>query len=107
MSAPASVRWGRHFYVDRKPDLKTGGRQSPGLLLIPLLVMLGMMIFGGGMMAQMGGMQMGAGIMALCVLWTVLVAAALICLVVLLSRGGGGRERHTASPTNIRSPLPH
>ena len=35
------------------------------------------------MMAQMGGTHMGTGLMALCFLWTVLVAAALIGLVVL------------------------
>ena len=29
------------------------------LLVIPLVAMLGMMMFGGGMIAQMGGMQMG------------------------------------------------
>jgi len=67
------------------------------LLTIPLVAMLGMMMFGGGMMAQMGGMQMSAGAMALCVLWTVLVAAALIFLIVLLIRGA----------TGMRSPLPH
>ena len=66
------------------------------LLVIPLVAMLGMMMFGGGM-AQMGGMQMGAGAMALCVIWTVLVAAALIFLIVLLVRGA----------TGMRSPLPH
>jgi uncharacterized membrane protein len=66
------------------------------LLVIPLVAMLGMMMFGGGM-AQMGGMQMSAGAMALCVLWTVLVAAALIFLIVLLVRGA----------TGMRSPLPH
>ncbi len=66
------------------------------LLVIPLGAMLGMMMFGGSMMAQMGGMQMGAGAMALCVLWTVLVAGALIFLIVLLVRG-----------TNTTSPLPH
>ena len=66
------------------------------LLVIPLVAMLGMMMFGGGM-AQMGGMQMSAGAMALCILWTVLVAAALIYLIVLLVRGA----------TGMRSPLPH
>jgi len=57
------------------------------LVLIPLLLMLGMMTFGGAMMAQMGGMQMSTAGMALCALWTVLVAAALIFLIVLLIRG--------------------
>jgi hypothetical protein len=58
------------------------------LLLIPLLVMLGMMAFGAGMMAQMGG-TMGSGGMVLCILWSVLVAAALVFLIVLLGRGSG------------------
>jgi hypothetical protein len=60
------------------------------LLLIPLLVMLGMMALGSGMMAQMGG-TMGSGGMALCILWSVLVAAALVFLIVLLGRGSGHR----------------
>lgn len=60
------------------------------LLLIPLLVMLGMMAFGTGMMAQMGG-TMGSGGMALCILWSVLVAAALVFLIFLLGRGPGHR----------------
>ncbi len=71
------------------------------LLLIPLLLMLGMMMFGGGMMAQMGGMHMSAGVMGLCVLWTVLVAAALIGLIVILT---GHRDVPSG---NMRSPLPH
>jgi hypothetical protein len=58
------------------------------LLLIPLLVTLGMMAFGAGMMAQMGGM-MGSGGMTLCILWSVLVAAALVFRIVLLGRGSG------------------
>src|SRR5947208_28431 len=62
------------------------------LLLIPLLVMLGMMMFGGGMMGQMSGGMMsfstaGGTAMALCALWAVLVAAALVFLIVLLVRG--------------------
>ena len=38
------------------------------LLAIPLLVALGMMVFGGGTMAQMSGMHMGTGLMVLCFL---------------------------------------
>jgi len=61
------------------------------LLLIPLLVMLGMMMFGGGMMmAQMGGMHMSGGMTALCSLWSLLVVAALISLIVLLTRAPAG-----------------
>jgi uncharacterized membrane protein len=64
------------------------------LLLIPVVVMLGMMLVGTaagtGMMAQMGGM-MGVGTsgawMGLCILWTALLAAALVFLIVLLNRG--------------------
>lgn len=58
------------------------------LLVIPLLVILGMMAFGSGMMAQMG---MSGGAMALCILWSVLVAMALIFLIFLLVRGPGRR----------------
>ena len=58
------------------------------LLLIPLLVMIGMMAFGAGMMTQMGG-TMGSG--ALCILWSVLAAAALVFLIFLLGRGPGHR----------------
>lgn len=78
------------------------------LLVIPLVVMAGMMAFGGGMMAHMGGgMQMGSGFMALCVLWVVLVAAALIFLIVLLTRGAGSYgPRHTPA-ARMGSPLPH
>ena len=62
------------------------------LLVIPLLVMVGMMALGSGTMAQMGS-TMGSGGMALalCILWSVLVAAALIFLIVLLGRGPGHR----------------
>lgn len=76
------------------------------LLLIPLLVGLGMMIFGGAMMSQMGGMHMGAGLMGLCFLWTVLVAIALIGLIVVLTRGDVS-TRHRETSANMRSPLPH
>ena len=79
------------------------------VLLVPLLVSLGMMMFGGAMMSgmQMGGMHMSAGLMALCALWTLLVAAALIGLIVLLARGVDvTRHRDIPSPT-MRSPLPH
>jgi hypothetical protein len=69
--------------------------------------MLGMMIFGSGMMAQTGGMQMSAGIMVLCGLWTVLVSAALVTLIVLLFRGPGGPERNRVSQADVRSALPH
>lgn len=72
------------------------------LLVIPLLAMLGMMLFGGPMMTQMGGMMSG-GVVALCVLWTVLVSAALIFLIVFLARGDPA-ERDRAIPTNLRSP---
>lgn len=79
------------------------------LLLIPLLAMLGMMLFGGPMMAemsgQMGGMMSG-GVMALCVLWTVLVSAALIFLIVTLARGDPSKRERTTT-ANIPSPLPH
>jgi uncharacterized membrane protein len=77
------------------------------VLVIPLVVMLGMIIFGSSMMAQMGGMQMGSGFMALCVLWTLLVAAALIGLIVLLTRGTGARSHREVPSPNMRSPLPH
>ena len=77
------------------------------LLVIPLVVMLGMMAFGSGMMAQMGGMQMGAGMMALCVLWTVLVAGALIALIVLLTRGSDAAAHRRTPSADLRSPLPH
>ena len=60
------------------------------LLLIPLLVMLGMMAFGTGMMAQMGS-TMGSGGMAPCILWSLLVAVALVFLIFLLGRGPGHR----------------
>ena len=79
------------------------------LLLIPLLVMLGMMMFGGSMMTQMSGQMggmMSGGFMALCVLWAVLVGAALVFLIVLLVRGGPTRLEGSAR-TNLRSPLPH
>jgi hypothetical protein len=77
------------------------------LLLAPLIVMLGMMMFGSGMMAQMGGMQMGGGVMALCALWTVLVAATLVGLIVLLSRGTGATGHREARSASMRSPQPH
>ena len=56
------------------------------LLLMPLLVMLGMMAFGTGMVAQMGS-TMGSGGIALCILWSLLVAAPIF----LLGRGPGHR----------------
>jgi len=46
-----------------------GGRDLLALLLIPLLVMLGMMMFDGAMMAQMSGQvtgMMSGGGMAVC-----------------------------------------
>jgi hypothetical protein len=52
--------------------------------------MLGMMAFGAGMTAQMGGM-MGSGGMTLCILWSALAAAALVFLIVLLGRSSGHR----------------
>ena len=52
------------------------------LLLIPLVVMLGMMIFG----------AMGGSMMVLCGLWGAIVAAALVLLIVLLMRGSRGPE---------------
>jgi hypothetical protein len=58
------------------------------LLLIPLLVMLGMMVFGSGMIAQRGGM-MGSGEMTPFILWSVLVAGVLVFPIVLLGRGSG------------------
>src|SRR5712691_12808654 len=82
------------------------------LLLIPIVAMLGMMMFGGGMMAQMsggtmsGGMMSGGmmsgGMMALCFLWTLLVAAGLIFLIVLVTRGTGTGRREISSG-NIHS----
>lgn len=60
------------------------------LLLIPLLVMLGTMAFGTGMMAQIVG-TIGSGGMPLCIVWSVLVAAALVFLIFLLGRGPGHR----------------
>jgi len=75
------------------------------LLQIPLLMMLGMMMFGGAMMAQMGGMHMGAGLMALCFLWTVLVATALIGLILLLTRGAASTRHREIPSANLRSPL--
>ena len=51
------------------------------LLLIPLVVMLGMMVTGSGMMAQMGGG------MTACGLGSVLVAVALISLIYLVTTG--------------------
>ncbi|HZT69410.1 MAG TPA: hypothetical protein VFC10_06645 [Terriglobia bacterium] len=77
------------------------------LLLIPLVVMLGMMLFGSGMMAQMSGLHMGAGAMALCVLWTVLIAAALVGLIVLLTHGDGSPRHREIPSANMRSPLAH
>jgi hypothetical protein len=79
------------------------------LLVIPLLVMLGMMMFGGGMIGQMGVMQMhmGAGFMARCVLWTVLVAAALIGLIVLLTRDTGVTGRREVPSIGMHPPLRH
>jgi uncharacterized membrane protein len=76
------------------------------LLLIPVVVMLGVMIFSAGMMAQMGGMMSG-GLMALCVVWAILVAAALVFLVVSLTRGSGKPDRNKISSGEARSPLPH
>ena len=78
------------------------------LLVIPLVVMAGMMAFGGGMMAQMGGgMQMGSGFIALCALWAVLVAAALIFLIVLLTRGAEPSAPRPTTAARMGSPLPH
>ena len=76
------------------------------LLLIPFVVILGMMMFGSSMMAQMSGM-MGSGLAGLCVLWTVLVAAALVFLIVLLTRGSGAPNRSRISSGEVRSPLAH
>ena len=76
------------------------------LLLIPLLVALGMMMFSAGMMAQMNGM-MSAGLMGVCVLWTVLVSAALILLIVLLTRDSGARAPDRIHSGEVHSPLPH
>lgn len=81
------------------------------LLLIPLLVIVAMMMFGGGMMSQMGetqmgGMHMSAGLMALCVLWALLVSAALIALIVVLVRGTQGTA-HGQLPSSDMRPLPH
>jgi hypothetical protein len=65
------------------------------LLLIPLVGVMGMMVFGvlagAGMMFQMGGMMNGmrsmTGLtMALCATWLGLVAAALVLLIVFLAR---------------------
>lgn len=63
------------------------------LVLIPLLTMLGMMMFGrltaSGMMSQMGSMMtggMGVGAMGLCFFWLVLLAGALVLLIVMLTR---------------------
>jgi hypothetical protein len=72
------------------------------LLLIPLIAMLGMMLMGGAMITQMG---MSTGDMALCGLWSVLVAAALILLLTLLIRGTGGADRESIGPAATRSPL--
>ena len=74
------------------------------LLLIPLVAMLGMMMLGGGMMAQM---NMSSGAMALCFLWALLVAVALIFLIVLMTRGTPGASRRDLPAANIHSPLPH
>ena len=90
-------------YVDRNRTPRILAVSLLVLLLIPSLVMIGMMRFGGGMMAQMG-MQLGTGVMALCVLWTVPVAAALVGLIVLLTRGNR-LPRHREIPSaNLRSP---
>ena len=74
------------------------------LLLIPLVAMLGMMIFGSltgsGMMSQMGSMMtggMGAAAMGLCVLWLALLAGALVLLIVMLTR----HARHTEQSRGV------
>ena len=77
------------------------------LLLIPLLAMLGMMMFGSGMMVQMSGGTLSGGVMGLCALWTVLVAAALVFLIVLLVRRGDGTTGPGIPSANMRSALPH
>ena len=67
------------------------------VLAVPLLAVLGMMatgvIAGSGMMSQMPGMMGGSGMgmmsygaMVLCAVWLALVAAALVLLIVLLTR---------------------
>ena len=67
------------------------------VLVVPLLAMLGMMatgvIAGSGMMSQMQGMMGGYGMgmmnhgaMVLCATWLAIVAAALVLLIVLLTR---------------------
>jgi hypothetical protein len=56
------------------------------LLLMPLLAVLGMIMLGSGMMAQISGGMMGGSVMALCAIWVILVAAALVFLIVLLVR---------------------
>jgi hypothetical protein len=61
-----------------------------------------MMMFGSGMMAQMSGGIMGGSVMALCALWVILVAAALVFLIVLLVR----RDNNGMPTANTRSPLP-
>lgn len=67
------------------------------LLVIPLIVMLGMMLVAGvsgagSMSGMMGGMS--AGMMALRGLWSALVAAALIFLIVLLTRNSLGSQQY-------------
>jgi uncharacterized membrane protein len=74
------------------------------LLLIPLIGSLGMMIAGTGMMTQMG---MSSSMMALCGLWSILVAAVLTFLLVVLIRGAGGSDRASIDRPATRSPLMH
>ena len=44
--------------------------------------------------------------MALCVLWTVLVAAALVGLIGLITRGNGLHRHREIPSANMRSPVP-
>ena len=73
------------------------------MTLLPTVAFVGMMTFGGGMMAQM---NMSSGAMALCLLWALLVAAALVFLIVLMTRGTPGAGRRDLPAANIHSPLP-
>ena len=74
------------------------------VLLVPLLGSLGMMIAGTGMMTQMG---MSSGMMALCGLWSVLVAGVLAFLLIVLVRGSGRSDRAHIDRMDTRSPLMH
>ena len=74
------------------------------VLLVPLLGSLGMMIAGIGMIAQMG---MSSGMMALCGLWSVLVAGVLSFLLIVLIRGSGSSDRAGMDRAATRSPLTH